>query len=207
MWDLQYAGVTTFPGMVLWGATTNGPAALPGTYQVRLTVDGRTETQPLVIRKHPLHSVTDADLKEQFDLALQIRDAVSEANAAVIQIRKIKQQVTDRLTKSNDGDFKTAANRLTRNLSAVEEDVYQVRNQSGQDPLNFPIKTNNRLASLLRVVTAGDGKPIGNAVPIFNDLKAELKAEADRLTQVLAADLPTVNRLATRLGLEPVLDK
>ena len=206
-WDLQYAGATTFPGMVLWGASTNGPAAVPGTYHVRLTVDGRAETQPLVVRMHPLHTVTHADLQEQFNLALQIRDKVSEANQAVIQIRRIKQQVTDRLAKSADSDFKAAAGRLTRNLSAVEEDIYQVRNQSGQDPLNFPIKTNNRLASLLRVVNAGDGKPIGNAVPIFQDLVAELRAESERLQQVLATDLPTVNRLAARLGLETIAEK
>ena len=119
----------------------------------------------------------------------------------------MKQGVADRLAKSSDSDLKAAAGRLTKNLSAVEEDVYQVRNQSGQDPLNFPIKTNNRLASLLRVVTAGEGKPIGNAVPIFNDLKAELKAEMDRLQQVLQSDLPTFNSLAKKLGLEPVTDK
>ena len=138
---------------------------------------------------------------------MQIRDKVSEANNAVIQIRKVKQGVADRLAKSSDSDLKAAAGRLTKNLSAVEEDVYQVRNQSGQDPLNFPIKTNNRLAALLRVVTAGEGKPIGNAVPIFNDLKAELKAEMDRLQQVLQSDLPPFNSLARKLGLEPVNEK
>ncbi|PYR56715.1 MAG: glycosyl hydrolase, partial [Acidobacteria bacterium] len=206
-WDLQYPPATMFPDMVIWGASTNGPTALPGAYQVRLTVDGRSQTQPLTIRRHPLHGVSDADLREQFDLAVQIRDKVSEANNAVIQIRKVKQGVADRLAKSSDSDLKAAAGRLTKNLSTVEEDVYQVRNQSGQDPLNFPIKTNNRLASLLRVVTAGEGKPIGNAVPIFNDLKAELKAEMDRLQQVLQSDLPTFNSLAKKLGLEPVADK
>ena len=107
-WGLDYPGATTFPGMVLWGATTNGPAALPGQYQVRLTVDGRTQTQPLTIRRHPLRSATDADLKEQFDLAIQIRDKVSEANRAVIRIREMKQQVAERLTKSTDAQLKTA---------------------------------------------------------------------------------------------------
>ena len=87
-WNLAYPGATTFPGMVLWGATTNGPAAMPGAYQVRLTVDGKAQTQPLTIRRHPLRETTDADLQEQFALALRIRDKVSEANNAVIQIRE-----------------------------------------------------------------------------------------------------------------------
>jgi photosystem II stability/assembly factor-like uncharacterized protein len=206
-WDLNYAGPATFPGMVLWGATTAGPAAPPGTYQVRLTADGRSWTQPLVVKRHPLRSATDADLKEQFDLAIQIRDKVSEANNAVIRIRALKDQIKDRLAKSPDARLADAAGKLTAGLSAVEEAIYQVRNQSSQDPLNFPIKINNRLASLLRVVTTGDGKPIGNAQPIFKDLVAELKVETDRLQQVLASDLPAFNAEATRAGLEAVVVK
>ena len=91
-WDLQYAPVTPFPGMVLWGATTNGPLALPGTYQARLTVDGRAQTQPITVKKHPFYTVSDADLREQFELASRIRDKVNEANNAIIQIRRIKQR-------------------------------------------------------------------------------------------------------------------
>jgi hypothetical protein len=82
-----------------------------------------------------------------------------------------------------------------------------VRNQSNQDPLNFPIRTNNRLASLLRVVTTGEGRPIGSAEPIFTDLQAELKAETDRLQKVLGTYLPRFNELARRLNLEPISER
>src|SRR5262249_9880826 len=153
--------------MVLWGATSNGPMVLPGTYQVRLTVDGRTATQPLVIKKHPLRNVGNDALAAQFRLASEVRDAVNDANNAVIRIRRIKQAVSDRVAKSKDPEVKEAADRLTRSLSAVEEEIYQVRNQSNQDPLNFPLKTNNRLASLLRVVETGDGMPTSNVAGIF----------------------------------------
>jgi photosystem II stability/assembly factor-like uncharacterized protein len=203
-WNLDYPGAVTFPNMVLWGATTSGPLALPGTYQVRLTVDGKSQTQPLVVKKHPLRSTPDADLQQQFTLALQIRDKVSEANNAVIRIRKIKDEVKDRLTKSQDAQLKAAGERLTKSLSAVEEDLYQVRNQSGQDPLNFPIKTNNRIASLLGMTLRGEGKPTANIYPIFEDLKKELKAETDRLDEVLTADMAAFNAEAKRAGVEPI---
>jgi hypothetical protein len=206
-WNLDYAGATTFPGMVLWGATTSGPAAPPGTYQVRLTVDGRSQTQPLVVKRHPLRTGTDADLQEQFDLGIQIRDKVSDANNAVIRIRNVKQQVKDRLAKSTDPRLADAAGKLTANLSSVEEAIYQVRNQSNQDPLNFPIKINNRIASLLRAVNTGDGKPIASINPIFQDLVGELKVQTDKLQQVLASDLPAFNTEAGRLKLEPVVAK
>src|SRR6185436_8068451 len=87
-WNLRYPGGTTFPGMILWGGSVNaGPMAAPGTYQVRMTVDGATLTKPLVVKRHPLHEATDAELQEQFDLASQILAKASEANQAVIQIR------------------------------------------------------------------------------------------------------------------------
>ncbi len=203
-WNLDYPGAVTFPNMILWGATTSGPLALPGTYQVRLTVDGTSRTQPLVVKKHPLRNTPDADLQQQFTLALQIRDKVSEANNAVIRIRRIKDEVKDRLTKSPDDQLKSAGERLTKSLSAVEEDLYQVRNQSGQDPLNFPIKTNNRLASLLGMTLRGEGKPTANIYPIFEDLKKELKAETDRLEEILTADMAAFNTEAKRAGLAPV---
>ena len=157
------------------------------------------------MRKHPLFTdVTQADLEAQFKTAIQLRDKVSEANNAVVQIREIRKQVADRLTKSADEKLKAAGSVLVKNLSAVEEEVYQVRNESGQDPLNFPIRLNNRLASLLGVVDRGDGRPIGNVAPIFSDLKSELKVQTDRLQQVLAKDLAAFNAELKRLGLEPV---
>src|SRR5262249_7925192 len=81
-WDMRYAGATDFPGMIMWAASSRGPQAPPGAYQVRVTVDGQTETQPFAIKREPhvLKDVSDQDLRDQFDLAIQIRDRVSMAN-------------------------------------------------------------------------------------------------------------------------------
>lgn len=204
-WDLRYAPATSFPGMILWGGGVQGPLGAPGNYTVRLTADGRTQTQTMRVRRNPLYKdVSDADLQAQFDLAIQIRDKTSEANDAVIRIRDLKSQVTDRLGKSNDAGLKAAGDRLAANLSKVEEEVYQVKNQSGQDPLNFPIKINNRLASLLSIVGRGDARPLGNAPVIFKALVGDLREQMDILAKVLASDLVAFNAAATKLGLTPV---
>ncbi len=204
-WDLNYASATTFPGMILWGATTNGPAAAPGTYKVRLTVDGKTQLQPVTVKRNPLHTdVTDADLQAQFDLAIRIRDKVSEANQAIVDIRNVKSQVADRVKRADDAALKGAGEKLTANAGTVEQDVYQVQNQSNQDPLNFPIKINNRLASLLRVVTQGDGRPTSNIPEIFTIQSGQLKVQADKLASVWKTDLAAFNKEAARLKLPPV---
>jgi hypothetical protein len=194
--------------MILWGGGVQGPVAAPGAYTVRMTAEDRTQTQTLRVRRNPLYTgVTDADLQAQFDLAIRIRDKTSEANNAVIQIRRIKEEVRDRLGKNADTRLKAAGDKLTANLGAVEEEIYQVRMQSGQDPLNYPIKVNNRLASLLSVVNRGDGRPIGNAPVIFDGLVAELKTQTDRLARVFSTDLAAFNAEAKRLGLPPVSEK
>ncbi|HEX5215305.1 MAG TPA: hypothetical protein VFV98_07550 [Vicinamibacterales bacterium] len=204
-WDLRYPPASSFPGMILWGGGVQGPAAAPGTYTVKLTANGRTQTQTFVVkRNHLFRDVTDADLQAQFDLAIQIRDSTSEANDAVIRIRDLKAQIADRLSKSNgDARLKSASEALSEDLSSVEEAIYQVKNQSGQDPLNFPIKINNRLASLLSVVNTGDGRPIGNALPIFNSLKADLKVQTDKL-KATDRQIAAFNAEAKRLGLDPI---
>jgi hypothetical protein len=129
---------------------------------------------------------------------------VSEANNAVIRIRELKSQVAERLGKSQDARLKTAGDRLIANLSPIEEAIYQVRNQSGQDPLNFPIKINNRLAGILRVVNVGDGKPVPAVYEILEKSSADLKVQTDKLQQVIATDVPAFDTEAKRLGLPPL---
>ena len=124
----------------------------------------------------------------------------------MIHIRAIKAQIADRLSKSNDAKLKAAADLFAEGLGNVENDLYQTKNQSGQDPLNFPIKINNRLASVLSMVGNGDGRPTTQAPIILAELSAELKTYTDKLALLLGKDLPAVNAELTRLGL-PVIVK
>ena len=206
-WDLRAQGITSFPGMILWGAGTNGPVVPPGRYTARLTADGRRYTAPVVVRRNPwITDVTDADLRAQYAFGVRVRDKATEANKAVIAIRNVKSQLDDRYKKAaTDAPLKSAGDQLRTNASAVEENVYQVRNQSGQDPLNFPIKVNNRLANLLSMSERGDGRPTTYMPEIFGILSTELKGYTDRLDQVWKTDLAAVNRELARLKL-PAID-
>ena len=113
-WDLRYPGATEFPGLIMWAASARGPIAPPGRYQVRVTADGQAETQPFAIRREPhiLKDVSDQDLQEEFDLAVKVRDKASQANEAVLLIRGIKEQITDRQGKLKDAAATRGARRL-----------------------------------------------------------------------------------------------
>ena len=194
VWDLRYPGATGFKGLIFWGARVDsGPFAVPGTYQIRLSANGQTMKQALVVTKDPrIDSVTVADLTEQFNLAMQVRDKVSAADEMVILIRELKKQMQDRI--KSDPSLKPTLEAFEEKLSAVEEDVYQVRNRSDQDPLNFPIKLNNRLAALGRSIETGDGKPTAGAYKVFGELSKELDTQQARLDGILKSGLPPVNR-------------
>lgn len=206
-WDLRYAGAHTFPGMVLRSANpARGPWAPPGTYRVRLTVDGQARERELQVLKDPrLENVTDADLEAQFDLARRISNKTSEANRAVSRIRALKEEVRGRLAKKSTATLASAAEALVGRLSDIEVSIYQVRNRSPKDPLNFPIRLNNRIAALQEVVESADAKPTDQAYEVFNLLAAELDGLLARLEQVLTTQGVRLNRALATEGLEPLV--
>jgi len=116
--------------------------------------------------------VTAADLQEQFELATKIVEKTSLANQTVIDIRKMRKDLQEKVKKNTLTE--SAVTSMIEKMTAIEEALYQVKNQSAQDPLNFPIKLNNRLASLRRSMENGDARPTDGAYQVFKELSAEL---------------------------------
>jgi hypothetical protein len=204
-WDLRIQPAPSFPGMILWGGSVNGPAVPPGRYIVRLIADAKTLTQTLTVTRHPwITDVTDADLRAQFDFGKRVLAKVTEANNAVIAIRRVKSQVDDRHKRDADAELAQLGDTLVAHASGVEQDVYQVKNQSNQDPLNFPIKVNNRLATLLSMSERGDGRPINNMPTIFEILATEMTTYSNRLQAVWKKDLAAYNAALAKRHLPPV---
>jgi hypothetical protein len=204
-WDMHYPGYTEFKGMVLWAGANRGPLALPGTYRARLTVDGRATAQPFEIRMDPrVQGVTPADLQRRFDLALQIRNKVSEANDSVLLIRGIRKQISDDLAKTTDATVRASGQQLDQHLAAIEGEIYQVQNRSRQDPLNYPIKLNNKMAALGGVVEGAEAAPTDQSFKFFAMLSQQLDRQLGALQQVLGQELPAFNAELKRAGLPPV---
>ncbi len=204
-WDLRTEPIVGFPGMILWGAGLNGPTVPPGKYTLRLTVDGQAMNAPLVVQRNPLIAdVSDADLHKQYAFGRMVRDKTTQANEAVIKIRDVKSQVVEHMSKSEDAAFRSAAQTFMREISDVEQKIYQVKNQSGQDPLNYPIRVNNRLANLLAMSERGDGPP-GTYMPeIYGILSDELDGYLAEMQRVMQNELAAVNTELRRIGRAPV---
>ena len=209
VWDLRYPEATRFPGMILWAGQTQGPRVVPGNYQVKLTVDGQTMTQTFVVKPDPRLTTTPADYAKQLDLSLKIRDKLTETHNAIIQIRDVKKQVDD-LVKRVGPQSKPIAdsgNALIKKLTEVEEALYQTKNQSNQDPLNFPIRLNNKLAALLGVVSRGEAPPNDQSLDVYNDLVRQIDAQLSKLSQILKTDVPAFNQLVKDQNIPAVVVK
>jgi hypothetical protein len=151
-----------------------------------------------------IKGVTAADLKAQFDLAVQVRDATSTSNEAVIRIRSLKQQITERVERAKEPRAGQVAAALMDSLSAVERELYQVRNQSPKDKIAFPIKLNNRLSGLLGIVERGDAPPTEGQYRVFRELSEALALQLARLDRVVREDLVRFNELLAEHRLDPV---
>ena len=206
-WNLRYPDAVTLRNLIMWAAGTQGPVAVPGAYSVRMTVAGKPETQRFAILKDPRSTASQATLDEQFAFLIAVRDKTSEANNAVRRIRNVKSQLTDRIAKmpaAQKPAFQTKADALASQLSAVEAEIYQVKNQSGQDPLNYPIKLNNKIAALGGVAEGADARPTDQTREVFKALSAQLDAQLARLNTAMQS-LPSINADLKSAGLAEIV--
>ena len=193
-WDLTADGWTNFPRLILWGVRTQAPRLPPGDYSIRLTVDGTTHESSLTIERHPwIDDVSDADLLAQYEFGAQIRDEVERANQSVIAIRRMRTQVEERMEESDDEQLAELLDELMTAAGELEANIYQVRNRSGQDPLNFPIKVNNRLANLLSMVDRGEGAPNDGMREVFEIMVEELDGYVATLEDIWTNEMEAAN--------------
>jgi len=211
---LQYPSFRSFEGMIMWAAGPRPVTAPPGVYRISMkavfadrrrvrTVDQSSHFRWIA---DPRSGSTDADLRAQFDLAMLITERTNNANDAVYMIRDIKTKVDAAIEASgNDQALIRTGEALKVKLSAPEGEIYQVRNRSGQDPLNFPIKLNNKIAALLGVVMSGDYRPTDQSYEVFAILTAELQVQLELLHAIFTTDLAAFNRQLTGLGIEEIV--
>ena len=208
VWDMRYADAVRFPGMILWSGETRGPKVVPGTYQVKLTVDGSTMTETFEVRPDPRLTTTAADYAKQLDLSLKIRDKLNETHNAIIQIRDVKKQVDDLVKRvGGPGTIADSGKSLIRKLTEVEEALYQTKNQSSQDPLNFPIRLNNKLAALGGVVSQSETAPNEQSYAVYDELVAQINAQLAKLAQIMKTDVPAFNQMVRDANIPAVVVK
>jgi photosystem II stability/assembly factor-like uncharacterized protein len=212
VWDMHYQGASRVPDYYLYeykdGAM--GPLALPGKYQVRVTVNGKTETAPFEVELDPRVKVGNEDLQKQFDLLLQIRDELSRVYDTVDQIQDVRLQV-DGLKKRLPENVSTkavagAAADLEQKLLAVRDELIQVNVKSNEGSLAYPQKVDVKLAYL--AIAAGQGSdsaPTEAAFQQFDKLKKDADESLSRWAEIERTDLPAFDRLMSGQNIQTIV--
>jgi hypothetical protein len=201
-WNLRYPDAATFKGLVFWGGGVNGPTAPPGMYTVRMTTGGVTQSQKFELVKDPRTSTTQHDFDEQFAFLIKIRDTLSAANNAVRTVRNVRAQVADRGMALSAGDraaFEQQSAPVMQKLTSIEEAIYQTQSHASEDPLNYPIRINNKIAALGSDVGGADARPTDQSYEVYKILSAQLDVQLRALHTALG-DLKGVNSFLASHG-------
>ncbi|MBU83023.1 MAG: glycosyl hydrolase [Flammeovirgaceae bacterium] len=195
VWNMRYDDAKGFDGLIMWAASLRGPIASPGQYYVKLTVNEKFEEQSFNILKDPRSNSTDEDLKEQFDFLLSVRDKVSDIHQTIIDIRSSRSQLIDLKSKISDKypDMENSISDVISRITLIEEKLYQTKNRSGQDPLNFPIRLNNKLAHLTSVASVGNFKPTDQMYNVRDELIGLIDKELKMWEDIKENDLVKLN--------------
>jgi hypothetical protein len=197
VWDLRYEPPSKVPGIISWADSPTGPLVVPGKYAVRLSVGDKNYMAPIEVREDPRIHTSESDLQKQFDLALQIRDCITQADDAVNEIRGVRSQLASLKKRiandSKSAEIVSAADNLSKEMTAVEEGMVQPKSKSGEDPLNYPVQLADQLMELSGTVESADTAPTQASYAVFEGLHTALDAQIAKWNQIRDKELPAFN--------------
>jgi len=211
VWNLRYPDGHRVPGDKTTEDKVTGPLATPGTYQVRLNVAGETQTQSFEIIKDPRVAATQGDFELQFELAIQVRDKLSETHDSINRIRSVRQQVEEWVSRaqghSAEEVVKTAATAVNDKLSSIEDQLIQVKYRGARDRLNLPTKLNTKLAEILEVIQAADFAPTSQTYLVFEDVSSRVDPHLHQIQRIFDDEVAEFENLVHELGIPAIVPR
>ena len=212
IWDERYEGTSRVPGYYLFEYKEGayGPFALPGKYQVRLTVDGKSQTAPMEMKLDPRVKVEQADLQKQFDLGIQIRDELNRVYNAANQIEDVRTQVNG-LMKRLVGNDSTkpvlqAAGDLDQKLLVTRDNLIQLKIKANEDSLAYPQRADSKLAYLgLLVSDETDSAPTEAEYQEFDKLKKQTDDYLAHWAELQKTDLASFQKIMAGQNIQAIV--
>ncbi len=209
VWNMRYPDAKKFEGMIMWAAGLRGPMAVPGDYQVKLTVGDQEMMQNFKILADPRSESSLEDLQAQFNFITEVNEKVTDAHEAIIEIRDIKKQLkhyTERLAEEDNlEEVIDKAKAIEKQMSEVEKALYQTRNRSRQDPLNFPIKLTNKLGAVGSLTSYGNYRPTQQAYQVKEELTRQIDEQLQQFAKIKSEELPEFNRMMREKAVDAVI--
>ncbi len=202
VWDLRYELPELVPNAIYDMGRPSGPLAVPGSYQAKLTVAGKSYTAPLEVKLDLRVNTTQAELDKQLALGLQVRDLLGQAHGSVLEIRNLRAQL-DALRKRLAGHPRgaailAAAETIEKKMAPVEAELIEVKARSSQDMCNYPTKLNSKIAWLSDVVDSADRAPTRQAYEFTEEMRTRVNAQIEAWKQIVARDVAALNETIRR---------
>jgi photosystem II stability/assembly factor-like uncharacterized protein len=195
VWDMQYPAVEKVEGMVLWGGNISGPKVPPGTYKARFRYGKDSADIPFTILGDPNYKMTQGDYDEQVRFLLQVKDKFSEIQKTIKNIQTLRGQINDLSSRVTDKDIKQMADSIKKQMTAIEEALYQTNAKSSQDVLNYPIRLNNKILNLYGFASSGYNPPARQVKDAFSELAAQADVQLNKWKNITSVQIPKLNKL------------
>jgi len=212
VWDLRYTGSGHVPDYYLWEYKdgSRGPLAVPGKYQVRLTVDGKSQTAPFEVAMDPRVTVSQADLQKQFDLLIQVRDQLNRVYESVNQIQDVRSQVDGLRKRLPDNasvkPMLTAADALDKNLLAVRDTLVQMNIKSNEDSLAYPQRVDSKLSALAMAIGEGtDSAPTEAEYQVFDKLRKQADIAVAHWAEIQKTELAEFQKMMAGQNIQAIV--
>jgi photosystem II stability/assembly factor-like uncharacterized protein len=210
-WDLRYEEAHRVPGYYLYeyGGGARGPVAVPGQYQVRLTVGGQTQTAGFELKLDPRVKVSQADLEAQLNFLLETRDELNRVYDTVNQIQDVRLQLTGLKRRlPENASFKnisTAADDLEKKLVGVRDGLINLDITANEDSLAYPPQIDAKLAYLAMDTGSADSAPTESEVQQLEKLKRQGGELVSRWDDLQRRDLAAFQKLTVEGSLSTVV--
>ena len=206
-WNLQYPDAEKIEGMILWNGVPGNIIAPPGNYYAKVAVGADSAEVPFTVLADPNYKITQEDYDAQFAFLLQVQEKFNETQKAIKDIRALRTQINDftaRQGKDVPKEVKTLSDSISKQLTVIEEKLYQTKSKSSQDVLNFPIRLNDKLSGVFDAANSGNMAPSKQAKEVFADLSAQVDVELNKLKTIMNTDVQQLNQLIREKSL-PVI--
>lgn len=207
VWNLLYPASERIEGMILWNGVPGGIVAAPGTYFARFKAGQDSVEVPFTLKADPNYKITQAEYEQQFAFLKTVQDKFNETQKAIKDIRALRTQINsfiDLQGKEAPKEVKTMADSINKQLTAIEETLYQTKAKSGQDVLNYPIRLNDKLSGVFDVANSGNFAPSRQSKEVYADIAAQIDAQLNKLKAITQKDIPAFNELIRQKSL-PVI--
>ncbi|MDQ3142435.1 MAG: glycosyl hydrolase, partial [Bacteroidota bacterium] len=189
----------SFDNMVLWWSSLSGPKTYPGMYKILLQSKYGLDSVQAEIKKDPRYPVTDQDVRHQFDFIKKVRNKIDESHRCIIQMRDLKNQTEEFLMRQPElkktDSLYVLQNRMDSIMNHIENELYQTKNKSGQDPINYPIKLTNKLGHLIALFNGGSFPPTRQAEEYFIEISELVDTEILHFEHLKQNELKLFNQM------------